>query len=313
MYINNICGLTALLLLTGCTKTSPSLFTIENEQIRVQVSAAGAELRSIRNVHEEREYLWQADSNYWSQSSPILFPVIGRSYENAYLYDGVQYHMPQHGFAMNYDWLCVFQGEDSLAFEFRANEETRKLYPFDFVLDASYKIRHNRLAVYYQVRNEGNRPMPFVIGGHPGFNCPIGEAVPQSAYALVFEKEEFLYRYYLANAIPDSALFLDHQKSIPISKTLFESGAVILKNPQSSWVGLQRPDGSIYLKLHIENFPYLTLWTSMKEEAHFICLEPWMGLPGQRESLQQITDKEGAIELEPGEAFATFYEIEVGE
>lgn len=288
-----------------------SLFTLENEDLRVQVSATGAELKSIQSPKEGLEYLWQADRAYWGESSPILFPVIGVSHENAYLQDGVKYPMPLHGFAKAHEWRCVYQQDDSLAFELRASAKTRKLYPFDFVLLVAYKMAHNRLQVHYWVQNQGNTVMPFVIGGHPGFNCPLGDIGDRSDYTLVFEKEETLYRYYLAKAQPDSALFLNHQQSIAISNELFETGAIILKNLRSSWVGLQRPDGTLYLKMHRAQFPYLAIWTQAREGANFICLEPWSGLPGSRESLQQISDKEGAVLLAPGGQHALMYEMEV--
>ena len=153
--------------------------------------------------------------------------------------------------------------------------------------------------------------MPFAIGGHPGFNCPLKETESRSSYSLVFEQEELLYRYYLSGAQPDSALFLNHQKSIAISNDLFESGAIILKHLRSSWVGLQNPDGNIYLKMSIAHFPYFAIWTKAEEDAHFICLEPWQTLPGPRKSLQQISDKEGAILLAPQDSFLTMYEIEI--
>ncbi|NND08348.1 MAG: aldose 1-epimerase family protein [Saprospiraceae bacterium] len=310
--MKNIYSLMAtMMILTGCATEKQHLFTIENDEISVEVSSVGAELKSLKTRANGLEYLWQANPNYWPRSSPLLFPVIGTSFMDSYLHEGLEYSMPQHGFARDYDWKCLYQQQDSMSFELRASAETQQLYPFDFVLQVNYTIEKSRLRVHYQVRNEGKTVMPFAIGGHPGFKCPLKEKESRSSYSLVFEQKESLYRYYLTGAEPDSALFLNNQKRIAISNHLFESGAIILKHLRSSWVGLQNPDGNIYLKMNIEHFPYFAIWTKAEDDAHFICLEPWQALPGTRKSLQQISDKEGAILLAPQDSFLTMYEIEI--
>lgn len=194
-----------MMILTGHAQEKQRLFTVENDEIRVEVSSQGAELRSLKSRTNEQEYLWQADPDYWSGTSPLLFPVIGKSFMDSYLHEGLEYHMPQHGFARNFDWKCVYQQKDSLSFELRASAETQQMYPFDFVLQVNYKIEKNRLRVHYHVRNGGKNVMPFAIGGHPGFNCPLKETESRSSYSLVFEQQELLYRYYLSRAQPDSS------------------------------------------------------------------------------------------------------------
>ena len=45
---------------------------IKNSQLTIEVADHGAELVSIKDAHG-KEYLWQADPNYWGRHSPILF------------------------------------------------------------------------------------------------------------------------------------------------------------------------------------------------------------------------------------------------
>ena len=59
------------------------LYTIENEQIRVQVASRGAELQSIVLKSDGTEYLWQGDPDIWARRAPILFPFIGRLKDSA--------------------------------------------------------------------------------------------------------------------------------------------------------------------------------------------------------------------------------------
>ena len=46
------------------------------------------------------------------------------------------------------------------------------------------------MRVSYEVTNEGTEDMPFFIGGHPGFRCPLDEGEAYTDYELRFEKEE---------------------------------------------------------------------------------------------------------------------------
>ena len=48
---------------------------LRNEQLSIIVSEKGAELQSIKDANG-KEYLWQADPNFWPRHSPILFPIV---------------------------------------------------------------------------------------------------------------------------------------------------------------------------------------------------------------------------------------------
>ena len=51
-------------------------------------------------------------------------------------------------------------------------------YPYPFRLVARYTLEDAAVRVSYEVTNEGTEGMPFFIGGHPGFRCPLDEARP---------------------------------------------------------------------------------------------------------------------------------------
>ena len=54
--------------------------TLSNDKITIQISESGAELTSI--VANGTEYLWQADPKFWQRHSPVLFPIVGRVWNN---------------------------------------------------------------------------------------------------------------------------------------------------------------------------------------------------------------------------------------
>jgi len=65
---------------------------LKNEKLTLTISSMGAELQSIKD-NEGKEYLWQADPNFWPRHSPILFPAVCGLWEGKYRNDGKEYAM----------------------------------------------------------------------------------------------------------------------------------------------------------------------------------------------------------------------------
>jgi len=59
---------------------------ISNSILTVEISEHGAELQSIKK--NGKEYLWQGDAKFWGRRSPVLFPNVGRVWENKYRHAG---------------------------------------------------------------------------------------------------------------------------------------------------------------------------------------------------------------------------------
>ena len=59
---------------------------LSNKDIEIQISAARAELCSINS--NGKEYLWQTDSSFWNRHLPVLFPIVGKECDNAYICEG---------------------------------------------------------------------------------------------------------------------------------------------------------------------------------------------------------------------------------
>ena len=102
--------------------------TISNSVLTVGVSEHGAELQSIQK--NGKEYLWQGDTRFWGRRSPVLFPIVGRVWEDTYRYAGNSYRMGQHGFARDMEFTLVSEKEDEVRYRLVSNEETLQKYPF---------------------------------------------------------------------------------------------------------------------------------------------------------------------------------------
>ena len=103
---------------------------------------------------------------------------------------GKEINLARHGFARKQEFEFVDGDDTSAAFKLKSSPELFEQYPFDFELVARYAIDGAKLAVSYEVTNKGDEDMPFFIGGHPGFACPLDEGEQYSDYMLRFEADE---------------------------------------------------------------------------------------------------------------------------
>lgn len=130
---------------------------ISNDFLQATINEKGAELTSLRA--NEIEYIWQADPKYWGRHAPFLFPFVGRLKDNQYTYKDKVYSMGQHGFARDKEFTVVEQKKDKVTFLLASDEETKRIYPFDFILTISYEIWGEGVRIRFNVENTGNEEM----------------------------------------------------------------------------------------------------------------------------------------------------------
>ncbi len=56
---------------------------------------------------------------------------------------------------------------------------------------------------------------------------------------------------------------------------------------------------------------YLGIWHMPKTDAPYVCIEPWVSLPGRHEIIEEITCKSDMIQLAPNESWNTQWSIEL--
>lgn len=291
-------------------------FQLSNNSLKITVDPLGAELTSIRRLYgdkPEREYLWQADDAYWGRHAPVLFPIVGRLKNNTYLLEGLQYHLPQHGFARDNAFRLVKETEEELVFSFTETENTLKLYPFQFELRIGYKLVDYKIEVSYNVKNNSAILMPFCIGGHPGFDLGKEEGLLPQDFYLYFEKEGENHVHELkAGLLTRTAgrLLPFEGELLPITPQLFENDALVYTKLESRWVALKHKHADYEVKLELGNFPHLGIWG--KADLPFLCLEPWQGFADFDNHNQELSSKAGAITLASNEAWSGTYSLSFG-
>ncbi len=285
---------------------------LENEYVQLKIKEHGAELCSLFHKGHGIEYIWKGDPQVWGRHAPVLFPIVGKLKDNAYQLKGESYHLGQHGFARDLVWQLKEKSSDTLQFELHESADTYHKYPFRFQLEVIFKLQAESVSVSYTVKNTGEEAMPFSIGAHPAFNCPLTGSDRFEDYYLEFEREETLSRQLLLNGLRTgkTRLVMKGDKKLQLSRDLFKEDALVFEGVRSQWVALRSTTHSHGLKISFENFPYLGIWTK-SESSPFLCIEPWFGVADRLQGQKDILEKEGIRLLAPGDAFSCTYSVSV--
>lgn len=283
-------------------------FWLENEFLKVRISNQGAELQEFINKETNKNLLWNGNPDFWGRKAPVLFPIVGKLKENTYYFEGKAYQLPQHGFARDQVFEVRETSQSRVVFVLSSSEQTKAIFPFDFELEISYILEERVLQTQYKVKNCGTKNMYFSIGAHPGFQVKNEDF---ESYSIHFSAEEELQRYKL-----DHGLLTVHTEEVNLDKqelgltySLFKEDALVFKKLKSEKLTLIDASGNKVLSLRAQNFPYYGIWS--KENAPFICLEPWHGVADSVDSIQLLSEKEGIIELLPNEVFTCDFELEI--
>lgn len=278
-------------------------YVLENEYLTVVLNSFGGSLTSIQNK-EGLEYLWQGDATYWSGQAPVLFPICGSLRDNqASTSKGELLRMPRHGLVRKLEFTCEKHTDSEIIFSIEADEELLRNYPYNFKLFIHYQLIRNHMIVQYIISNRSDRKMPFFIGGHPAFNCPLEKGLQFEDYQVIFEKRE-------SNYLPDNQLdsgLVDRinkryikfdGQNLPMNHTLFERDALIFANSISKAVQLSSTKGKHKIELLFEDFPNLLVW-STGNGAPFVALEPMVGLSTYTDEDDVFEHKENLQMLSP--------------
>ncbi|MFN8437965.1 MAG: aldose 1-epimerase family protein [Cytophagales bacterium] len=283
--------------------------TIENSFLKITVSESGAELHSVFHKEKNIELLWQADKSVWGRHAPVLFPIVGRLFNDSYIYKDKTYKMSQHGFARDLDFDLLLSGDNQLTFLLTENEQTLEKYPFAFNLYITYTLTDKKLQITYEVQNTNEEELFFSIGGHPAFNTPCFENTKYEEYQIEFNKDRYEMYPLKGNFQSGTTQKLElSNKTLSLQKELFQNDALIFKNNELSKVTLKHNSKGNILNFETD-MPNFGIW-SPKNTDKFVCLEPWCGI-ADYEKQTTLQEKEGIICLLPSQIHKSKYSIEI--
>lgn len=279
-------------------------FTLTNGNITVGLSTFGGTITSIKDA-DGLEYLWQGNKEYWSDQAPIMFPICGSIREGKAESAQGPVSMPRHGIVRHEEWDVLNQTDTSILFATSYSDESLESYPYYFNLYAKYELSGKSLITTFVVENVGPENMPFSVGGHPGFNCPLIEGEDYTDYYIEFaEKEtcsvpELVTETGLINITNRTPFFADENR-LNLKHELFHKDAIQFDEIESRSVKYVSEKSGKGVKVDFPDMPFLCLW-STANDGPFVCIEPWTGISTCDDESDVFEEKRNTQIVRPGE------------
>src|SRR3989344_7281285 len=194
---------------------------------------------------------------------PLLYPQAGPITE-----DGEEFRLSQHGFARDQEWEVTELGEnnDTVTLRLISNEETRKMFPYDFELNYKITALETGLRAELVVLNKSDKKMPVAPGFHPYFNIPVEDKPEITTNIVGFEPDKYDWNSSQMYGMPHPTIF---------------------KYPGN--------------EIEIQSSPELkTMMIWSEQKGDYVCFEPWTG----RVNVLQDPDKR--LEVKPNESQTVF-------
>ncbi len=271
----------------------------------------GAQLNSL--VKNDTEYLWQGDEKYWSGQAPVCFPIAGVLQDGKANAFGKPCEMKRHGVA-RINLFEVYEAyENSVTFIQQSSEKTRAQFPFDYELKIKYTINGDTVTNEYIITNTGEEKLPFVIGGHPAFNCPLSDDEEFEDYRVVFDKP--ITRPCLRPDHHSGLVHVDESfdvmagsDTLELRHNLFEEkDALIFYGCEAKAATMIGKNGK-GIKIEFNDMNNLLIWSAVGN-APFVALEPWTGISSCNDEDDTFEKKRGMTVLNPNETISFRFKI----
>jgi aldose 1-epimerase len=265
---------------------------------------------------------------------PILFPFPNRIRDGRFTWEGKEYRLPLndpagknaiHGFPVRKPWGVVAQGADSdsawVTAEFVGSKdapESAALWPADYVLRVTYRMRASALLVEAEVTNPDRVSLPFGLGYHPYFRVPLLAGDAPEHYWVESSAREM---WELEDGVPTgkrlgppAAKDLTQGKRFP--ELTLDDLFTDLETPSSSapgtlcWrAGLRQPEKNLEVQvLTSPSFRELVLFTPPHRQA--VALEPYT-CATDAINMQQRNIDAGLLVLQAGQSWSGVVEFVV--
>ena len=283
---------------------------IKSNEVFVECLQEGAMLHSL--VKNGREYLWQGDKSFWAGQAPVCFPIAGVLRDGRAVAFGKECSMKRHGVARINPFKIESVGANYVVFVQNSSEKTKAEFPFDYRLEIKYTVVKSTVTTQYTVYNTGKEELPFVIGGHPAFNCPVDKNEAFEDYSVTFDKpinEECLRPDIHSGLIDVSNRFkvFDAPGRIDMKHSLFVDDAMVFDGIESK-SALLIGKNKRGVRLDYQDFDNLLVWSSANG-GPFVALEPWTGISTCSDEDSVFESKRGMTVLGAGEQASFKFKI----
>lgn len=282
---------------------------LSNDIVTIEVAEHGAELVSLKK--EGREYLWNGDPAYWNRHAPILFPAVGKPFNNELHVDGQVYPMKQHGYARDSEFEVI--GDGCLCM---IPSNLSESYPYRLGLEVCYRLKGSVVEVIWTVENLDTCDAWFQIGAHPGFMLPdyyAGDAT--HGFIHYYDREGNPVSPCMVSALDDGNRVPRQVTNVadcmPITVDTFAHDALMFEGGQVTKAVLCDKEGREVLGVNCRQAEAYGIWAPHKEGCPFVCLEPWCGICDAKGFTGDISERQYIHRLAPKEKYTFTYTIEI--
>ncbi len=283
------------------------VYTLENEYLKLSVTTWGAQLCSVVRKCDGVEHIWQADKALWGYHAPILFPYTGKLIGGKMIAKGETFAGSQHGFARLMEHTFLRQTENQIVMELADCPETLAQWPYRFGLISTFTLEGDCVIHTLTVENRDGEKMPFGIGYHPAFAIPFDANHTSADYTFRFDTPQSPM---CIDCLPDGLIngkcyYLgSNLQEIPLEKDLFINDSYCMAGLTAKTLGIYENGTGRGVECSLEGFPYTLIWSKPDWPTRFVCIEPWMSLPGVAGGSQAWEDRGAAATLEPGQSWS---------
>ena len=293
---------------------------LTNDIITIEVAEHGAEMVSLCKAG--REYLWTGDAQYWNRHAPILFPTVGKPYNNELHVDGNTYPMKQHGFARDSEFECANVGRCECSSVgvmrlMQSGNDAISQYPYHLGLEVCYRLKDSKVEVVWTVENLDDREAYFQIGAHPGFLLPDYHASDDiHGYIRYHNREGQPVNPVIVSALKEgNRVLLEEPRRVkspmPVNADTFAHDALMFEDGQVSEAVMCDKVGTPVLGVSCPQAEAYGIWAPHKEGCPFVCLEPWCGICDPYGFTDDINARQYIHHLNTHERYTFTYTIKV--
>lgn len=284
---------------------------LENGDWRAKGDPTGANLAAL--FFKDRNLLWDGSAPWPRRGGfNLCFPFFSQP-AHAFTHNGATYPIAKHGFARDQVFTVESATNTTITFLLTANEETRRVYPFDFALRAGFHLLPEGLNAFFSVTNTGNEPLPFSLASHPGFTLPkdapfVRFSTPETGPVFMPDADGFHG--------PERTSPFAADGTLKLTPALFAKDAVFLPESKSRTVQLcSTPPSKPTLSMSLDGFDALGIWSKPADNSiAFVCFEPIAGLvtadrPAPTAPAEPLAAMQGLRWLAPAQQFSASYKL----
>lgn len=287
-------------------------YVLENAVLRVTVTSAGAQIKSVRRKDDGAEHIWCGDASVWKFQTPVLFPYTGKlKGDRAEIRGKRVENAPMHGVVRLMEHTLSRWEGGSVTLTVESDGETMRVFPYRFRLDSTFRLEGRSLFHTLTVENRDTEAFRFGIGFHPGFAVPFDAGHTTEDYELRFSDEEAPICLETPGGLLNGRYTIPEggMRTIAVREGMFDSGSRCMTGLRSETLGLYEKGSGRAVVCHIGGFPYCLLW-SQPGRPRFVCIEPWHSLPDTEQTDGSWEKKAAAAVLLPAQRWSTTLETE---